>query len=49
MDAARQFVHTKDERTSLAMMVTKLFDHWALSTSEQSSLLGIAGLPVREV
>jgi hypothetical protein len=35
-------ITSKESRQSLAGMVTKLFDHWGLSSAEQCSLLGLA-------
>jgi transcriptional regulator with XRE-family HTH domain len=34
---------TRESRARLAAMVTKLLDHWQLSTSEQAALLGLSG------
>jgi hypothetical protein len=33
---------TREGRAALARMVTKLFDHWKLSTQEQMALLGLS-------
>lgn len=33
---------SKESRESLAKMVTRLFDHWELPTTDQCSLLGLA-------
>jgi Antitoxin Xre/MbcA/ParS C-terminal toxin-binding domain/Antitoxin Xre-like helix-turn-helix domain len=33
---------TRDARTRLARMIVQLLDHWALSTAEQSALLGLS-------
>jgi hypothetical protein len=33
---------TRDTRARLARMVVQLLDHWALSTAEQSALLGLS-------
>jgi len=33
---------TREGRTALAKMVTKLFDHWGLSTQDQMALLGLS-------
>jgi hypothetical protein len=43
--AARQrlaAVATRDTRARLARMIVQLLDHWALSTAEQSALLGLS-------
>jgi hypothetical protein len=40
--AVEQKVTSTEDRGSLAKMVMKLMDHWALSTEEQAFLLGIA-------
>jgi len=42
MEHQFQAVPHKDERSSLATMVTRLFEHWELSMVEQASLLGIS-------
>lgn len=33
---------TRDTRARLARMIVQLLDHWALSTAEQSALLGLS-------
>ena len=33
---------TRDARARLARMIVQLLDHWALSTAEQSALLGLS-------
>lgn len=33
---------TRDARERLARMLTQLFDHWGLSTTEQAALLGLS-------
>ncbi len=33
---------SKDSRESLAKMVSRLFDHWGISTADQCALLGLA-------
>ena len=35
-------VATRDARARLARMIVQLLDHWALSTAEQSALLGLS-------
>ena len=35
-------VATRDTRARLARMIVQLLDHWALSTVEQSALLGLS-------
>jgi hypothetical protein len=35
-------VHNLENRTALAKMVIRLFDHWALPTADQAALLGFA-------
>jgi hypothetical protein len=35
-------VATRDTRARLARMIVQLLDHWALSTAEQSALLGLS-------
>ena len=42
MLAAQQFEKRATDRSELAKMVMKLFEHWQLSTEEQLSLLGLA-------
>jgi hypothetical protein len=36
-------VYAKDERSRLAKMVTRLFEHWQLDTTAQAELLGLSG------
>ena len=35
-------VATRDARARLARMIVRLLDHWAVSTAEQSALLGLS-------
>lgn len=35
-------ITAKESRESLAKMVSKLFDHWGISSADQCSLLGLA-------
>ncbi|WP_428312041.1 antitoxin Xre-like helix-turn-helix domain-containing protein [Hydrocarboniphaga sp.] len=35
--------YDKDERSRLARMVTRLFEHWGVDTSAQAELLGLSG------
>lgn len=41
-DADQPDLHTREARERLAKMVTQLFEHWGLSTAEQTALLGLA-------
>ncbi len=34
--------HSRESRVALAGMVTRLFEHWQLSTAEQAALLGLS-------
>jgi hypothetical protein len=38
----RADLKTRDARERLARMVTRLFEHWRLTTAEQAALLGLA-------
>jgi hypothetical protein len=35
-------LHAREARVSLAKLVTRLFDRWALGTTEQAALLGLS-------
>jgi hypothetical protein len=35
--------YDKDERSRLARMITRLFEHWGVDTSAQAELLGLSG------
>lgn len=35
--------YSKDERSRLAKMVTRLFEHWQVDSSAQAELLGLSG------
>jgi transcriptional regulator with XRE-family HTH domain len=35
--------YDKDERSRLAKMVTRLFEHWSVDTTAQAELLGLSG------
>jgi len=42
MLATQQFDERKSDRSELAKMVVKLFEHWKLSTEDQLALLGLS-------
>ena len=35
-------LHSRKARTGLAKMVMRLFDHWAIATTDQAALLGLS-------
>ncbi|MDB5971049.1 MAG: hypothetical protein JWQ90_3499 [Hydrocarboniphaga sp.] len=40
---AGRVTYSKDERSRLAKMITRLFEHWSVDTSAQAELLGLSG------